>query len=126
MQRGRLESITTHVVVCGSLPPMGRRHDHSGQLADDLHGRQLQSGELETEELQLRMGANAFEELTVDTNTVSGGLQKFGGSTALIWESGAGRNICARVHVPEYTLTASDHPGFSGPRGRPLRSMDGP
>ncbi len=39
-----------------------------------------------------------------------------------IW--GAGRNICARKHVPHHKLEQSDHPGFSGPSGETIK-VDG-
>ncbi len=42
----------------------------------------------------------------------------------MIWDSGAGRHICARKHVPGYKLEKSDHPGFSGPSGETIK-VDG-
>ena len=42
----------------------------------------------------------------------------------MIWDSGAARSICAKKHVPDYTLDAGDHPGFSGPSGETIR-VDG-
>ena len=65
---------------------------------------------------------NAVEELSCDTNVVGG--TQFGGATTMIWDSGAGRHICARKHVPGYTLEDSDHPGFSGPSGETIK-VDG-
>ena len=46
---------------------------------------------------------------------------KFGGSTKPIWDSGAGRNILNPSHAPNYALSASDHPGFSGPSGETIK-----
>jgi len=66
---------------------------------------------------------NSIEEIEVDTNTISG-AQRFGGPTKLIWDSGAGRNICNQSHVPDYKLEKSDHPGFSGPSGETIK-VDG-
>jgi hypothetical protein len=62
------------------------------------------------------------EEITTETNEVN--ANQFGGSTTLIWDSGAGRNICNRKHVPGYTLEKSDHPGFAGPSGETIK-VDG-
>ena len=42
----------------------------------------------------------------------------------MIWDSGAGRHICANKHVPGYTLEDSDHPGFTGPSGETIK-VDG-
>ena len=42
----------------------------------------------------------------------------------MIWDSGAGRNICNGKCVPEYKLATSDHLGFSGPSGETIK-VDG-
>ena len=66
------------------------------------------------------MGTNVAEEIIEDAQTTS----KFGGSTTLIWDSGAGRHICAKKHVPDHKLEDSDHPGFNGPSGETIK-VDG-
>ncbi len=65
--------------------------------------------------------ANLAEELQQDTNAVDGQSAKFGGDDSLIWDSGAGRSICNKKHVPNYELSHSDHPGFSGPSGERIK-----
>jgi hypothetical protein len=63
---------------------------------------------------------NVAEEIVGDANEVSGSV-KFGGNARPIWDSGAGRNICNSSHTPNYELSASDHPGFSGPSGETIK-----
>ena len=46
---------------------------------------------------------------------------RFGGSSSLIWDTGAGRNICAHRHLPNYKLEHTDHPGFNGPSGETIK-----
>ena len=46
MQRDRVESIKTQVAVCGSRPPMGRRHGHSGHSVKDLQDKRKPKKEL--------------------------------------------------------------------------------
>ena len=72
--------------------------------------------------VELKSETNAMEEITGDANTLGGAT--FGGAARMIWDSGAGRHICARKHVPGYTLDKSDHPGFSGPSGETIK-VDG-
>jgi hypothetical protein len=62
------------------------------------------------------------EELTGDAHKVSS--NRFGGASGMIWDSGAGRHICAKKHVPGYKLEKSDHPGFAGPSGETIK-VDG-
>jgi hypothetical protein len=70
--------------------------------------------------VELKSEMNAMEEIIGDTNTL-GGDSKFGGDTEMIWDSGAGRHLCAHKHVPGYQLEKSDHPGFSGPSGETIK-----
>ena len=65
--------------------------------------------------------ANVAEEIQQDANAVNGQAENFGGDTSLIWDSGAGRSICNKKHVPNYELEKSDHPGFSGPSGETIK-----
>jgi hypothetical protein len=62
------------------------------------------------------------EEVTGDANEVNG--SKFGGSTNMIWDSGAGRSILNNNNIPGYKLEDSDHPGFAGPSGETIK-VDG-
>ncbi len=39
----------------------------------------------------------------------------------MIWDSGAGRSICNHSHCPDYQLSQSDHPGFTGPSGEHIK-----
>ncbi len=94
----------------------GCRHAHSGQSVDDPCEGLWQR--------EMRVSANVAEEIVDDANAVSGELMKFGGSSSMIWDSGAGRNICNQKHVPDYQLEKSDHPGFTGPSGETIK-VDG-
>ena len=67
---------------------------------------------------------NVAEELECDANAIAGKTQRFWGTTQIVWDSGAGHNICAMQHVLDYTLSPSDHPGFSGPSGKTIK-VDG-
>ena len=52
--------------------------------------------------VELKLEMNAMEEIIGDTNTL-GGDSKFGGDTEMIWDSGAGRHLCAhkaRAGIP--------------------------
>ena len=90
----------------------GCRHAHSGQSANDpCEGRWQRAG----------TSANVAEEIVDDANAVSGELNKFGGGTSMIWDSGAGRNICNEGNIPDYKFDKIDHPGFTGPSGETIK-----
>ena len=91
---------------------MGCRHAHSGQPVDDPCKRRWQ---------RVQASANVAEEIVDNANAMNDELKKFGGGTSMIWDSGAGRNICSKAHVPDYTLSHSDHPGFTGPSGENIK-----
>ncbi len=109
----------------------GRRHGHSGHPVEDLQdGREPREQlrrfntirELEAYHAVINANvttANVAEEIQQDANAVQ--VDKFGGDHSLIWDSGAGRSLCNKKHVPNYQLSHSDRPGFSGPSGETIK-----
>ena len=110
-----MESIITRVGGAWLTRFDGRRYAHSEHPIDELRGRDVNE--------KIQADANVMEEIECDTNN-AGQCRDFGGENKMIWDSGAGRNICARKHVPDYSLSKSDHPGFTGPSGENIK-VDG-
>jgi hypothetical protein len=131
-----LESITTHAAVHGSLirtvpVPLlwgnSLRTCRRDNPLDDLELNAKVRGEPKMKLASMSaewtpIETNAMEEITGDANAAR--ETRFGGGSSMIWDSGAGRHICAKKHVPGYQLENSDHPGFTGPSGEAIK-VDG-
>ena len=59
-----------------------------------------------------------FEEIVIETHTTAG--KSFGANARPIYDSGAGKSVCAKRGVPNHTIQPTDHPGFTGAAGETI------